>query len=256
MTRISANLGFLWTDLSLPDAIRAAATAGFDAVEFHWPYSVDTRDVQTALHETGLPVVGLNTQRGNPGENGLSAIPGRESEARVFIDEACSYAAAIECGSIHVMAGFTDGGTDAEKTFVENLIYACEVAEKNQQTILVEPLNSRDVPRYHMSTAEAALATIQSVGASNIKLMFDCYHLQIMQGDLARLFETNMDKVGHIQIAGVPDRGEPDQGEVDYRWLLQRFDALGWDGYVGAEYRPRTTLDAGLGWMSRVIPGA
>lgn len=253
MTRLSANLGFLWNELPLPDAIRAAGAAGFEAVEFHWPYDVPVADVNAALAQTGLPVLGLNTQRGNPGENGLSAVSGREDEARRFIDESCAYAAQIGCGAIHVMAGFTDGKPEAENVFVQNLRYAAQIADKNGQTILIEPLNNRDAPGYHLCTADAALTTIKMVNASNVKLMFDCYHLQIMQGDLAHLLEACLPYIGHIQIAGVPDRGEPDQGEVDYQWLLAHIDALGWDGYVGAEYKPRTTTQAGLGWRSQVL---
>lgn len=256
MTRLSANLGFLWTELELPDAIRAAKRAGFEAVECHWPYNVPVSDMKAALHETGLPLIGLNTQRGQPGENGLSAVLGRSDEARAYIDEACAYAAELNCASIHVMAGFTDQGAEAEQIFVENLNYACEVAEKNQQTILIEPLNHVDAPGYHIATAETALRTIKSVDRTNLKLMFDCYHLQITQGDLARQLASCLPEIGHIQIAGVPDRGEPDAGEVNYTWLLAEIDRLGWQGYIGVEYKPRTTTDAGLDWISRVIPDA
>ncbi len=255
MIKLSANLGFLWTELSLPDAIRAAKKAGFNAVECHWPYAVDADDVNAALIETSLPMLGLNTQRGNVagGENGLTAIPGREAEAREYIDEASAYAAKLNCNNIHVMAGFTDGGSQAEKVFRENLRYACDVAAEVGQTILIEPLNHRDAPGYHLTTAESAVETINAVGASNLKLMFDCYHLQINQGDVWRRLEAVIEHVGHIQIAAVPDRGEPDQGELDHRWLLPQIDALGWDGYIGAEYKPRNGTDAGLGWINSVL---
>lgn len=255
MTKLSANLGFLWSELPLPDAIRAAKAAEFEAVECHWPYDIDAEEVSDALSETGMEMLGLNTKRGNVsgGENGLSAVAGREDEARKYIDEAIAYAAKLNCRNIHVMAGFTDGGEVAEQVFYGNLKYACEAAAKHGQTILIEPLNHHDAPGYHLQTADAAVATIEAVGATNIKLMFDCYHLQIMQGDLIRRLESVLDHVGHIQIASVPDRGEPDQGELDYRWLLPQIDALGWDGFIGAEYKPRDGTDAGLGWIKAVL---
>jgi hydroxypyruvate isomerase len=255
MTRLSANLGFLWVELPLPDAIRAAAAAGFEAVELHWPYVVPAADVKAALDETGLPVLGLNTQRGDvrAGDNGLSAIVDRRGEARMYIREACEYAAAIGCSNIHVMAGYTDGGDAAEAMFCDNLKYACEVADKNQQTILIEPLNDRDAPGYHLNNLDAAVATVTAVGAPNLKVMFDCYHLEIMQGDLVKRLKAALPHIGHIQIAAVPDRGEPDEGDLDYKTLLREIDALGWTGFIGAEYKPRDGTDAGLGWRETVL---
>ncbi len=250
MPRFSANLGFLWTELSLPDAVRAAKAAGFEAVECHWPYAVDAAEVQAALSETGLAMLGLNTQRGNvaAGENGVAAISGREAEARSFIDEAIAYARAIGCGAVHVMPGKTDRSTQAEAVFRENLTYASDQAP--ELTFLLEPLNSRDVPGYHLTDMDHACATIDAVGRGNIKAMFDCYHIQIMQGDLSKRIEACLPYICHIQIAAVPDRGEPDTGEINYPALLQTIDDLGWDGFVGAEYKPRSTTDAGLGWMA------
>ena len=253
MIRLSANLGFLWTELDLPDAIHAAAAAGFHGVECHFPYAVDTAKVVAAMKDTGLPMVGLNTQRGNveAGDNGLSAVSGRESEARGYIDEAVEYATAIGCQNIHVMAGFTDQGTAAESTFRENLAYACQLAAKQDIQILIEPLNHYDAPGYHLNNLDAALNTISAVGENNLKVMFDCYHIQIMQGDLARRIDANLSSIGHIQFAAVPDRGEPDLGEVHYPNLLAAIDAMGWNGFLGAEYKPRNgNTSEGLGWLS------
>ena len=252
MTHFSANLGFLWTELSLPDAITAAGKAGFDAVECHWPYATPADDTKEALLNSELSMLGINTQRGDvaAGDNGVAAIAGRESEARQYIDEAIAYAAAINCANVHVMAGFTDGGEAAEATFQGNLRYACEQANKFEVNILIEPLNHYDAPSYHLSTLDAALATIKAVDAPNIKVMFDCYHLQIMQGDLTRRLKQHLSSIGHIQIAAVPDRSEPDQGEVHYPNLLAALDEMGWDGFVGAEYKPRNGTDAGLSWLS------
>lgn len=250
MTLFSANLGFLWQELSLPDAVRAAKAAGFDAVECHWPYPVPVDELRLALQETGLVMLGLNTSRGNPsaGDNGLSAIPERVDEARAAIRQAIDYAVAIETPNIHVMAGKAEGEA-AYRTFLENLDYACGLAAQEGKTILIEPLNTRDAPGYFLSTSAQAIAVIEAVGRDNLKLMFDCYHLQIMEGDLTRRLERLLPIIGHIQIAAVPDRGEPDQGEVDYRYVLKALGGLGYTAPIGAEYRPRGTTEAGLGWM-------
>lgn len=251
MIRFSANLGFLWQELALPDAIRAAKAAGFDAVECHWPYAIDAREVAIALRETGLPMLGLNTIRGDvqAGDNGLAAIAAREEEARLAIRQAIDYAVAINARSVHVMAGKAEGAL-AHQTFVSNLAYACEHAAPHGIVILIEPLNDRDAPGYFLKTSAQAVAIIYELGADNLKLMFDCYHLQIMEGDISKRLEKLLPCIGHIQIAAVPDRAEPDHGELDYRYLMQVLDRLGYEKPIGAEYRPKTTTDAGLAWMN------
>lgn len=250
MTLFSANLGFLWQELALPEAIRAAKAAGFDAVECHWPYTVPVESVRSTLQETGFIMLGLNTSRGDPaaGDNGLCAIPDRIEEARAAIRQAIDYAAAIKTPNVHVMAGKAQGDA-AHRTFVENLRYACELAMPYGITILIEPLNLRDAPGYFLSTSVQAVEIIETVGASNLKLMFDCYHLQIMEGDLTRRLERLLPLIGHVQIAAVPDRGEPDAGEIDYRHILKHLEHLGYRRPIGAEYRPHSTTDAGLSWM-------
>ncbi|WP_105382914.1 hydroxypyruvate isomerase family protein [Neorhizobium alkalisoli] len=250
MLRFSANLGFLWQELSLPDAIRAAKAAGFDAVECHYPYDVSATAVCEALQETKLTMLGLNTIRGNAeaGDNGLAAVPGREDEARQASEQAIDYAAATGTLNVHVMAGKASGET-ARAAFVANLRHACELAAKAGITILIEPLNHHDAPGYFLQTSEQALEIIAAVGAPNIKLMFDCYHLQITQGDLTRRLQKYLNSIGHIQIASVPDRREPDHGEIDYRYIFRLLEELGYDRPVGAEYRPATSTDAGLQWL-------
>lgn len=252
MTRFSANLGFLWTELSLPDAIRAAHTAGFDAVECHWPYDTPAGDVAAALAETGLTMLGLNTVRGNAGENGLSALVGREAEARAAIDQAVAYAVEIGTRSIHVMAGFAQGAA-AHETFAENLRYACETAGAHGITILIEPLNHYDAPGYFLQTSAQAKTLIDQLQLPNLKLMFDCYHLQIMEGDLSRRLTDLMPIIGHIQFAAVPSRAEPDQGEVCYRHIFKLLGDLGYQAPLGAEYKPAESTEAGLGWMKSLL---
>ncbi|KQT60634.1 MULTISPECIES: hydroxypyruvate isomerase family protein [unclassified Aureimonas] len=246
MIQLSANLGFLWKDRALPDAIRAAKAAGFDAVECHWPYEMPAADVRAALDETGLSMLGLNTRRGREGENGLSAMPGRESEARAAIDEAFDYGSEIGAGAVHVMAGASRGVEGAREAFLENLAYAADLGGKYGMVVLIEPLNARDAPGYFHQTVEEAADIVGALGRPEVRIMFDLYHQQIMGGDLVRRFERHRDLVGHVQFAAVPSRAEPDEGEVAFERLLP---ALGWSGPFGAEYRPRAGTDDGLGWM-------
>ncbi len=257
MPKFSANLGFLWNDRPLPDAIHAAKAAGFGAVECHFPYAFDAGAVRTALEATGFEMLSLNTQLGvnGPVDFGVMAKPGREAEARGYVDEAIRYATAIGCRRINAVAGKTGTTDEAEAIYRGNLTYACEAAAKHGLTILIEPINQRDAPGYHLRTIEQGIATIEAVGASNLKLLFDCYHTQIMQGDLTERLRASLPHVGHIQIAAVPDRGEPDAGEINYPGLLAAVDAMGWQGFVGAEYHPRGGLEEGLGWLAAYRAG-
>ena len=251
--QFSANLGFLWTDRSLPDAIRAAKSAGFDAVECHWPYDTPAEDVRAALEETGLPMLGLNTRRGDVagGENGLCALPGREADARAAIDEALSYAASVGAWAVHVMAGFADGPT-AREAFIGNLQYAC--AQARETTVLIEPLNRHDAPGYFLQTTNQARALIEEVASPNLKLMFDCYHVARTEGDVTTRLEDLLPIVGHIQFAGVPSRGEPNVGEIDYRYVFKAISALGWQNPLGAEYKPSGPTGDSLGWLTSLTP--
>ena len=251
MLRFSANLGFLWTDLALTDAIKAAAAFGFDAVECHWPFDVPSKSVHSTLKGMGLPMVSLNTRRGNleAGDFGIAAVPGREAQARSYIKEAIIYAQEVDAHAVHVMAGRTDHGEAAEDCFRDNLIYASELAALHDVTILIEPINRNDVKGYHLAFVEDAVETIEATKCENIKLMFDCYHVQITQGDTVRLIQDNIERIGHIQIAAVPDRGEPDSGVLDYRKVFSALEEVNYDGFIGAEYRPRNGTDEGFGWL-------
>ncbi|KFB08569.1 hydroxypyruvate isomerase family protein [Nitratireductor basaltis] len=255
--RFSANLGFLWKDRSLPEAIRAAKMAGFDAVECHWPYDVPAAEVAAALGETGLEMLGLNTSRGDvaSGENGLSALPGRETDARAAIDEAISYASTIGAANIHVMAGFASG-EEAHRCFLANLGYACKAALPHGITILIEPLNHYDAPGYFLSTTEQACMIMEELGAPNLKLMFDCYHVQLMEGNLTNRLKRLLPVTGHVQFASVPDRGPPDGGEVSYSYIFGLLEELGYDAPLGAEYKPVGSTENSLGWMARQLRDA
>lgn len=245
--KFSANLGFLWSELSLPDAIRAAKGAGFEAVECHWPYDTPAKDVAEALHETGLPMLGLNTSRGDveAGDNGLAAIPDRVEEARAAIDQAIAYADAVDASAIHVMCGFADGDA-AYAIFVSNLGYACQNTDR---TILIEPLNRHDAPGYFLQTTAQARKIIAEVSVPNLKLMFDCYHVGRTDGDVMTRLTELQDIIGHIQFASVPTRGAPDQGELNFAVIFDHIHDLGWVKPLGAEYKPGGPTEPTLGWM-------
>lgn len=248
---LSANLGFLWKHLPLTQAIRAAKEAGFEAVEFHWPYDTPPNETKSALQSACLAAVGLNTIRGDKGENGLLALPHRQEAAHASIHQAIDYAAAIGAKNVHALAGFGQGDA-AKDCYVQNLNYACEIAAPLGITILIEPLNKYDAPNYFLQTTTQAQRIIEAVGAPNLKMMFDCYHVQIMEGDLSRRLERLLPIIGHVQIASVPQRAEPNLGEVNYRHIFNHLDAIGYKGAVGAEYAPVTDEESGLAWMDEV----
>ena len=248
MTTFSANLGFLWNDQPLSNAIAAAAAAGFDAVECHDPYDTPAEQIRRALEETGLTMLVINTTRGMPGESGLASLPGRESDAHSSIDQAVAYAAAIGAPNVHVMAGIGNGPL-SESVYLANLEYACSVANPHGITVLIEPLNGSDFPGYFLRRTTHAQALISAVNQPNLKLMFDCYHVQRSEGDVTRRLAWLMPIIGHIQFASVPERAEPDRGELDYHHVFEVIADLGWTRPLGAEYRPATTVEAGLGWI-------
>lgn len=255
MVKLSANIGFLWDDRPLPDRIEAAAAAGFRAVECHFPYEHPASDIASVLAETGLTMVGLNTGLGRHGQDdfGVAARPGRQSEAAELIEEAVEYGAAIGAGYVNVVAGRTGGGHEAEDVYRQNLTLACQRAADRDMTVVIEPLSTGAAPGYHLSRLEPALETIDAVDEPNLGVMLDCFHTQMMHGDIVGWLRRCLPVLGHVQISSVPDRAEPDHGELDYRFVLAELDAMGYQGYVGAEYRPATTVEAGLGWRDRVL---
>jgi hydroxypyruvate isomerase len=254
MPRFSANLGFLFSERPEIERIEAAADAGFTAVELHWPYAIPAAGIRSALARTGLKMLGLNTPLGDEaaGDFGLGAIPGRQSEFEQAFDKALSYGAEIGATSIHCMSGVVpvDDMAAAEITFIENLRQAADKAAQASMTLLIEPINHRDKPGYFLHHVEQAASIIERIGRMNVKIMFDCYHVQIMQGDLIRRLKTYQAVIGHVQIAGVPSRAEPDEGELNYSGIFQVLDEMGYEGWVGAEYKPRGRTEDGLGWLS------
>lgn len=259
MQRISANLGFLWPGLPLLERIAAAGRAGFKAIELHFPYEVPAAETRAACGRAGAILLGINSERGDvaKGEVGLGAVPGREAEFQAIVDQGLAYAAAAGGVSVHAMAGRPGTATyeAARDCFVENLRIATKKAAGNGLTILLEPLNEDDMPGYFYSRIEDAADLQDRVGAPNLQLMFDVYHVGRAQGDVLTRLAALFDRIGHVQIAAVPSRAEPDEGEIDYRAIFAALDRLGYAGWVGAEYRPRGTTEAGLGWVEALGVG-
>lgn len=251
--RISANIGYLYAEMPLPDRIRAAARDGFDGVECHWPFDVPGPELATVLSDAGLPMLGLNTHPGElkSGDFGLAAIPDRRAEARRAIAQAIDYGAAVGARNLHVMAGKSDRGKSAETTFRDNLRHACDLAEAKGMTILIEPLNSKDHPTYHLSTTGHAAEIISDLARPNLKMMFDYYHVQVAEGDATAGFQVMQDLIGHIQIAAGSDRGEPGADEINFLRSMVQTCGQGQAIWVGAEYRPRTGCTGdGIRWLS------
>ena len=252
--RLSANIGILFREHDFVDRFLAAARAGFAAVECWAPYDHPIPELRRAIADAGIPLIGINTAWGDPaqGEMGLAGVPGRERDFDAAIAQALDYGAALGVRHIHVLAGAIDGFTEEEgfATFRRNLAVAARLAAPFGITLVIEPVNRRDRPRYLLASSERAADIIDAIGSPSLKLMFDFYHLQIMEGDVIRRFERLLPRIAHVQIAAVPSRAEPDEGELDYGWILRHIDRLGWNGFVGAEYQPRGRTEDGLGWMA------
>lgn len=256
MIRLAANLSMLFTEHDFLDRFAAAAAAGFQGVEYLFPYAYSTEDLRAALDSPGLSQVLFNLPPGDwdAGERGLTSLPGREAEFRDSVAEALHYAEALDCPRVHAMAGLLPENADETtraaywETYISNLRYAAFEFSKKGKTLLVEPINPRDMPRFLLNTQAQARAVLEQVGAKNLRVQFDLYHCQIVEGDLIRNLETQFANIGHVQIAGVPERHEPDRGEVHYPAVLDRLAALGYEGWVGCEYRPAGATVAGLNW--------
>jgi hydroxypyruvate isomerase len=264
MPRFAANLSMLYNEHAFVDRFAAAAADGFDAVEYLFPYAVPAADLAARLQQHGLTQALFNAPPGNfdAGERGLACLPDRVDEfRRGFLDQALPYAAALGCQRIHVMAGLVPAGADRaalRDCYLANLAWAAQQAAPHGVQVLIEPINTRDIPGFFLNRQDDAHAIVQAVGAPNLKVQFDLYHCQIVEGDLAMKIKQYLPidqpgRVGHFQIAGVPERHEPDLGEVHHPYLFSLLDSLGWDGFVGCEYRPRDTrpggTSAGLGWL-------
>ena len=254
MPKFAANLTMMFNEHPFPLRFAAAARAGFRAVEFLFPYELAPAEVAAWLRDSGLINVLFNMPPGDwaAGERGLAALPGREAEFRAGVVRALEYAQALGTPRLHVMAGLVVPGAAPgmqRALYVDNLRHAARAAAQHGVTVLIEPINTRDMPGYFLSTQAEAHAIREEVGESNLLVQMDLYHAQIMEGDVTTKLRSHLDHIGHIQIAGVPARNEPDDGELDYRYLFRLLDELGYAGWIGCEYRPRGRTEDGLEWL-------
>jgi 2-dehydrotetronate isomerase len=254
--KFAANLSFIFQEVGFLDRFAAAAACGFKAVEYLTPYDHPPEVIAERLNRHGLEQALFNMPPGDwaAGERGIGALPGREEEFRAGINTALEYAKATRCRILHAMAGVLPAGQDraaAERTYIANLRHAADRLAAENLTLVIEPINTRDIPGYILNTTAQAMAIIERVGRANLKLQLDLYHVQIMEGDLAQRIRTLAGHYPHVQIAGNPGRHEPDVGEINYPFLFDLLDEIGYSGWIGCEYRPKGETRAGLGWARR-----
>lgn len=265
MPKFAANLSMLYPELDFLDRFEAAARDGFEGVEFLFPYAFDAAALAARLKANGLQQVLFNGPPGDweGGEKGLACLPGRQADFRAGIASALDYAAALSCPRVHVMAGLVPAGTERAEvrpTYVQNLRWAAGLAARQGIDLLIEPINTRDIPGFFLNRQDHAHELIAEIGEPNVKVQMDLYHCQVVEGDVAMKIRQYLPtgRVGHFQIAGVPQRHEPDLGELNYAYLFGVIDevaaACGWQGWVGCEYRPARGqatggTSAGLEWL-------
>ena len=254
MPRFAANLTTMFTEVPFLERFAAAARAGFDAVEVLFPYGFEAPVLAEALEANGLALVLHNLPAGDwdGGERGIACHPDRVDEFRAGVDRAIVYARVLHCPRVNCLAGILPKGLEASaarRTLVGNLRFAAEALKAAGIELLLEPVNSRDIPGFFIDRPGQGLAIMDEVGSDNLKLQFDIYHTQVMQGDLMRAIEAMLARIGHLQVADNPGRNEPGTGEINYPFLFRRLDELGYAGWIGCEYKPRATTEAGLDWL-------
>lgn len=255
MPRFAANLSMLFTERPFLERFGAAARAGFEAVEFQFPYEHPAAEIAARLREHGLQAVLHNLPPGDwaSGERGIACLPGREDEFRRSLPQAIAYAHALGVPRLNCLAGLAPAGVAANTLHAclrENLRHAAHLLRAEGLTLLVEPINTWDMPGFFLNRSAAALALIDEIGADNLQLQFDCYHMHRMEGGVAHTLARELPRIGHVQVADHPGRHEPGSGEIGYEALFEHLDHIGYAGWVGCEYRPREGTESGLGWLA------
>jgi hydroxypyruvate isomerase len=245
----------MFNEVAFPQRFAAAAAAGFTAVEFLFPYDYAPQDVALWLKNSRLENVLFNLPPGDwaAGERGMASLPGREADFRASVEQGIDYALQLGTPRVHMMAGLVPAGADARRyreTYLANLRHAAQALSKHGLTLLLEPINARDMPGYFLNSQSQAHALREESAEPNVKVQMDFYHAQISQGDLAVTFKKYAGHIGHVQIASVPHRNEPGSGEINYAYLFRLLDELGYEGWIGCEYRPAGRTEDGLGWMT------
>ena len=255
MPRLAANLSMMFNEMPFLERFDAAAKAGFEAVEFLFPYEYPAAALRGRLADAGLAQALFNAPPGDwaKGERGIASLPGRQPEFRDGILRALEYATTLDCKLVHVMAGIPAGvaPVTAAALYAANLAWAAEQALAAGKKLVIEPINHRDMPGFHLNTVEQGAAVVDAIGRDRLGLQFDIYHCQVTQGDIVKRLEALMPVVAHLQIADVPARNEPGTGEIGWEFVFKRIDALGYTGWVGCEYRPAGDTVAGLAWRQR-----
>jgi hydroxypyruvate isomerase len=247
----------LFNELPFLDRFEAARDAGFKGVEYLFPYAFEKAALAERLQEFGLTQVLHNLPAGDwdKGERGIAVLPGREAEFREGVARAIEYAKALNCRQVNCLVGIAPAGIDAgtlRRTVVENLRYAATQLKHAGVKLLIEPINTYDIPGFYLNTTTQALDLIESVGADNLFVQYDVYHAQRTEGELAKTIERNLASIAHIQVADNPGRNEPGTGEINYPWLFKHLDRIGYDGWIGCEYKPAFDTRKGLDWIARL----
>jgi hydroxypyruvate isomerase len=258
MPKLAANLSMLFTEVDFMQRFAAASQAGFRGVEYLFPYAHDAADLRRALDDARLEQVLFNLPPGDwaAGERGIACLPGREDEFRAGITTAIAYATALGCPRVNCLAGIRPAGLAepaAQHTFVENLRYAANELERAGVALVIEAINTYDIPNFFLARSAHAFATIEAVGSANLSFQYDVYHMQRMEGELTATLRANSARIGHIQIADNPGRHEPGSGEIAYPFVFAEIDRLGYSGWVSAEYLPSNGTAAGLGWAAGLL---
>jgi hydroxypyruvate isomerase len=254
MTKLAANLTMLFTEQPFLERFKAAADAGFKAVEFLFPYAFDAEQIAAQLRGNRLRLVLHNLPAGNwdAGERGIACHPERVAEFRAGVDEAIRYARALEVPQLNCLAGVLPQGVPrdaAREVLVGNLKYAAARLKEHGIRLLIEPINSFDIPGFFLNTTKQAVELILATGSDNLFVQYDIYHMQRMEGELANTIKANLSLIGHVQLADNPGRFEPGTGEINYRYLFRFLDEIGYDGWIGCEYKPKAGTQEGLGWI-------
>jgi hydroxypyruvate isomerase len=254
MPRFSANLSMMFSEVDFLDRFAAAAKAGFKAAEFLFPYAYDNDQLAEVVERSGLQTVLFNMPPGDwkAGDRGLACDPARVAEFQEGVGQAIACARSLNCGRIHCMAGLRPRGVSEDKireTYIGNLQFAGKELAKHELQLLIEAINPRDIPGFFLNSSRQALDLMHYAAVPNLSFLYDIYHMQIVEGDLAPTIEKNLARIGHMQLADTPGRHEPGTGEINYKFLFEHIDKLGYDGWIGCEYRPATTTQAGLGWL-------
>ena len=259
MPRFCANLTMMFNEHAFLDRFAAAAKAGFTAVEFLFPYDHPAAEIRTRMQDAGLEQILFNMPPGDwaMGERGLACLPGRQAEFRDGVKRALDYAAVLGTRRLHCMAGLLPAGTahtTAASLFAANLAWACELAKSAGVLVVIEPINHRDMPGFFLNTTGQAAAVVEAIGRDRLAILFDIYHCQVTEGDVTSRMAALLPLIGHVQIADVPARNEPGTGELNWDYVFGRIDAIGYEGWVGCEYRPKAGTVEGLGWLAKTRP--